>query len=55
MYSAVTVLLTLLGLYLIAIGSYWWALLVLCLAISITGTLVIGFFVIFTFFLWAFV
>jgi hypothetical protein len=55
MYSAVTVLLTLFGLWLIAIGSYWWALLVLCLAISIPGTLAIGFFVMFVLFLGVFV
>jgi hypothetical protein len=51
----ISIILALFGIWLIAIGSYWWALLVLCLAISIPGTLAIGFFVIFTFFLWAFV
>ena len=40
----ITVLLTLAGLVAISVGWYWWALLLLLLALSIRGTVVIAFF-----------
>jgi len=50
--AVITVLLTLVGIWLMFIGSWWWALLAFFLAMSIPGTLIIGFFVGLVFFLW---